>query len=113
MALFPPTVLKLVSKTTASAVLAWGVAPGAQTYNVYRDNVKIASGLTALTYTDSAVSANKRYRYNVSGVVGGNETPRSNTLDIDIETSANLTMQVVYQEMPGEGGYPDVLWRWQ
>lgn len=111
--LFPPTNLTLVSKTTAQAVLAWGLAPQAATYNVYRDNVNIASGLTALTYTDSTVASNKRYRYAVTGVVAGNETAQSNAINVDIETSANLTFEAVFQEMPGEGGYPDVLWRWQ
>jgi hypothetical protein len=110
--LFPPTNLTLVSKTTAQAVLSWLLAPQASTYNVYRDNVQIASGVAALTYTDASVIANKRYAYDVAGVVGGVETPRSNRQNVDIETSANLNFQVVYQEMPGEGGYPDVLWRW-
>lgn len=109
-----PVNLTLVSKTTAQAVLGWS-APhtgAAATYKVYRDQVLIASGITVLTYTDSTVTANRRYRYTVSGVVAGVETPQSNAVHADIEPSANLTFQSVFQEMPGEGGYPDVLWRW-
>lgn len=112
--IYPPNTLKLVSKTTAQAVLSW-LTPStgaAASYRVYRDNALIASGITALTYTDSTVAANHRYRYTVTGIVGGIETAFSNAIHVDIEPSASLTFQAVFQEMPGEGGYPDVLWRW-
>lgn len=111
--LFPPTNLVLTSNTQAQAVLSWGVAAQAATYNVYRDNVKIASGITALTYTDATVIADRRYKYTISGVVAGVETPRSNAIDVNILTSPNLTFESVFQLQPGEGGYPDVLWKWQ
>lgn len=111
----PPTNLQLVSKTTASAVLSWGppVNGASVQYNVYRDRKLIAPGLTGvLTYTDSSVSANHRYQFAVTGVTAGVESAFSNFIDVDIEPSANLDFEVVFQEMPGEGGYPDVLWRW-
>lgn len=111
--LFPPTNLVLVSQTVASAVLAWNRAPQTSTYNVYRDNVKIASGIAVLTYTDATVSASKRYRYAVSATSGGIETAQSNYLNVDILRGNTLTFESVYQLQPGEGGYPDVLWRWQ
>lgn len=110
---FPPTNLTLVSQTLASVVLRWGVAPQAATYNVYRDGKPIASGITALTYTDATVSSNKRYLYVVTGVVSGTETPQSNRLTVDVLAGTTLTFQSVFQEQPGEGGYPDILWRWQ
>lgn len=111
--IFPPTNLTLVSQTTASAVLAWNRAPQTSTYNVYRDNVKIASGIAALTYTDSTVVSNKRYRYAVSATSGGVETAQSNYLNVDILAGNTLTFEAVFQEQPGEGGHPDVAWRWQ
>jgi hypothetical protein len=109
---FPPTNLTLVSKTLASVVLSWGLAPQATSYNVYRDGKQIASGIIALTYTDS-VASNKRYAYRVAGVVGGIETPYSDFLNVDIEQGNTLTFESVYQLQPGEGGYPDIQWRWQ
>lgn len=111
--LFPPTNLIEVSQTTVSVTLAWSRAPQTSTYNVYRDNIKIASGIAALTYTDLTVVANKRYRYAVSATSASVETAQTNYLNVDILAGANLTMEVVFQEQPGEGGYPDVAWRWQ
>lgn len=110
---FPPTNLVLVSNTLASAVLAWGKAPQATTYNVYRDAKQIATGIVALTYTDSAVRSDRRYAYRVSAMVGGVETAYSNLLNVDILQGTVLTFESVYQLQPGEGGYPDVQWRWQ
>lgn len=110
---FPPTNLTLVSQTTAQAVLSWGVSPQATSYNVYRDNVRIASGVTGLTYTDSTVKSDKRYAYVVTGVLAAVESPQSNRLVVDIYQGTTLTFESVFQEQPGYGGYPDILWRWQ
>ncbi|SRR6266403_3805235 len=109
---FPPTNLALVSSTLATAVLGWGAAPQAASYNVYRDGKQIASGILVLTYTDSTVKS-RRYAYRVSAMVGGVETPYSNQLDVDILQGTTLTFESVYERQPGEGGYPDILWRWQ
>jgi hypothetical protein len=110
-----PQNLKLVSKTTAQVVLAWTDPPtgSASPYSVYRGNLQIASGIEALTYTDLTVTANRRYRYTITGFVHGVETPFSDAIDVNVEPSASLTFQAVFQEMPGEGGYPDIMWRWQ
>jgi hypothetical protein len=111
--LFPPTNLTLVSNTLATATLSWGKAPQATSYNVYRDNKPLASGVSALTYTDSTIKSNHRYAYRVSAMVGGVETSYSNLLNVDILQGTTLTFESVYQLQPGEGGYPDVQWRWQ
>lgn len=111
--IFPPTNLVLVSNTLATAVLAWGKAPQATSYNVYRDRKQIASGILVLTYTDATVKSDRRYAYRVSAIVGGNETAYSNQLDVDILQGTTLTFESVYERQPGEGGYPDILWRWQ
>lgn len=111
--LFPPTNLTLVSNTLATAVLGWGAAPQAASYNVYRDGKQIASGILVLIYTDSTVKSGHRYTYRVSGMVGGVETPYSDLLNVDILQGTTLTFESVYQLQPGEGGYPDIQWRWQ
>lgn len=110
--LFPPSNLTLVSNTLATAVLSWVKAPQATSYNVYRDGKQIASGILVLTYTDATVKS-RRYAYRVSGMVGGIETSYSNQLDVNILQGNTLTFESVYQLQPGEGGYPDILWRWQ
>jgi hypothetical protein len=51
--------LSLTTDCTATGsrnVLTWTVSSNATAYDVFRTGVKIASGLTALTYTDSACS---------------------------------------------------------
>lgn len=109
---FPPTNLILVSNTLSSATMSWGAAPQAASYNLYRDNKQIANSIVGLTYTDSVVG-NRRYAYRVSAMVGGVETAYSNELDVNIPPGNTLTFESVFQEQPGEGGYPDILWRWQ
>lgn len=62
--------------------LTWKAGEGAATYNVYRGtapngegSTPLATGLTALTYTDGSVKAGVKYYYKVAGVnttgVGG------------------------------------------
>lgn len=45
----------------------------AKTYSVYRDNVKIAEGLTEKQYTDSPLQPDTEYKYKVSVTEGGQE----------------------------------------
>lgn len=113
MALFPPTNLTLGSVSAAGVVLNWGLAPQASSYNLYRDQKKIATGIAGLTFTDATVKSNTRYAYRVSATVGAAETPQSNKVDADVLFGTTLTFESAFQEMPGEGGYPDILWRWQ
>lgn len=114
MALFGPSNLAVDSQSLVNCVLSWSPAPQAQSYKVYRDRNVIASGIiTPLTFTDSSIVAGRRYTYAVTALVGGLETPGTADLRVDISPAANLTFEVVFQEQPGEGGYPDVLWRWK
>lgn len=117
MALPGPTNLVLVSQSLASAVLAWSpvprASPAAFSYNVYRDMKILASGIALLTYTDSTVRAGHHYTYRVTALLGGVETIGTDQLRVDILQGNSLTFESVFQEQPGEGGYPDILWRWQ
>jgi hypothetical protein len=75
---------------TNSIELSWerNTDPGFQGYNVYRavdsgDFQKIASLIVAPAYSDRAVEAGKRYRYQVSSVgTNGLESARSSPVEI-------------------------------
>jgi fibronectin type 3 domain-containing protein len=80
-----------------SVVLTWTDPETGVTFNVYRGTVAgvcsgtptpYISGVTALTYTDTAVVSGTTYFYNVSAVKGGIEGPCSNAeAQITVPTS--------------------------
>lgn len=52
------------------------------TYNVYRNGSKIRDGLTATTFTDSGLTPNTNYSYQVSAVNEAGESPLSAALAV-------------------------------
>ncbi|MGV2787611.1 hypothetical protein GNF98_18340, partial [Clostridium perfringens] len=52
------------------------------TYNVYRGGAKIKEGLTGTTFTDSGLTPNSEYTYQVSAVSESGESPLSDPLKI-------------------------------
>jgi hypothetical protein len=53
-------------------------------YDVYRDGVKIATGLTGTSYNDTNIVTRQVYNYTVKNyVVAGNESTNSNTARIN------------------------------
>ena len=78
-----PQNLTVTSVTASTVGLSW-TAPvgGANTYNVYRNGVKVAaiSGGSALSQTDTGLSPNTIYTYWVTGVNGFGEGSNSNTV---------------------------------
>lgn len=52
------------------------------TYNVYRDGAKIKEGLTATTYTDTGLTPNKTYSYQVSAQNAKGESALSEPLEV-------------------------------
>ncbi len=68
----------------ASVTLTWTASTGAATYNVYRGTATggeaataIATGITATTYTDSALTNGTRYYYKVAAVNTAGTSPQS------------------------------------
>ncbi len=55
-------------------------------YKVYRDNAEIGE-TTATDFTDAEAKSGKSYKYNVTVVADGVESPKSNTATVDYATS--------------------------
>lgn len=84
-------------------------------YYVWRDDVLLTPvPVVGHTYIDSTVIADRHYLYAVAAAdtsfAAGPQTP---TLRADVLQAPNLTFESTYQIQPGEGGYPDIRWRWQ
>lgn len=84
-------------------------------YYVWRDDVLITPlPVAGPTYIDSTVIADRHYLYAVAAVdTSFSAGPQTPTLRADVLQAPNLTFESVYQIQPGEGGYPDIRWRWQ
>ena len=92
---------------TAVATNHWSPAPGL-TYTLYRDDgatvESVATALTTRSHTDTDVTLNSTYSYQVAAVVKGGETVRSgrvsvvagasNQPPVPMETLADLTLRV-------------------
>jgi len=55
------------------------------TYNVYRDGVKIAEGITDSTYTDEGLTPDTTYEYQVSAVSEYGESELSEKISVTTE----------------------------
>lgn len=84
-------------------------------YYVWRDNVLITPlPIVGPTYIDVNVVADRHYLYAVAAVdTSFSAGPQTLTLRAEVLQAPNLTFEATYQIQPGEGGYPDILWRWQ
>lgn len=101
----------------SSVALAWTAIASSLVigYYVWRDGVLLTPlPVTGGTYIDTAVIAGHRYAYAVSAVDSShNYGPQTPTLQADVLQGTALTFESVYERQPGEGGHPDILWRWQ
>lgn len=81
-----PTGLAKTSATSSSVSLAWNASTdtggsGLKGYKLYRNNVFIATILSALSYTDSGLSASTTYSYQISAIDNANnESAKSSAL---------------------------------
>ncbi|MGG4011420.1 hypothetical protein ABEV67_04345 [Bacillus smithii] len=66
--------------------MSWDAVDGA-TYNVYRNNTVIASGVTETTYHDTGLTGGTTYSYAVTAVIDGVESPKSETLELTTTVS--------------------------
>ncbi|MBI5770843.1 MAG: hypothetical protein HZA93_23905 [Verrucomicrobia bacterium] len=74
-ALSAPTGISATDNTDMDKVtVTWSAVARADSYNVYRNGVLLASDVTALTYDDTTGTVNVGYAYNVKAVVTGVET---------------------------------------
>ena len=76
----------LTGTSTASSVsLSWSAASGAASYNVYRNGMKVGTP-TGTSYTDSGLTANTAYSYQVSGSNSAGEGAKSGSISVTTKT---------------------------
>jgi len=97
----PPAGLAVGSTTASSITLSWNAASGATGYNVYRNNNKVnATPLTAMSYTDSGLTAATSYSYQVSATGnGGVESARSSAVTGTTTSSCTATTASNYNHV--------------
>lgn len=76
-----PTLTANVSEGVAT--LTWNAIAEATTYNVYKDNMKIAEGITQTTFNDNNLSFGIDYDYYVRAVASGIKSNPSNTVTVN------------------------------
>lgn len=59
-----------VTASGSSLVLSWDAIAGADAYDIYRDNVKIETGFTQNSFTDTDIASGSYYEYYVRAVNG-------------------------------------------
>lgn len=67
-----------VTASGSSLVLSWDAVAGADAYDIYRDNVKIETGFTQNSYTDTDIASGSYYEYYVRAVNGETRSNPSN-----------------------------------
>ncbi|MBI5770849.1 MAG: hypothetical protein HZA93_23935 [Verrucomicrobia bacterium] len=61
--------------------VSWSAATGAASYEVWRDGTQLATGLTGLSYTDSSVTVNVTYSYQIKAVHSASNVSNLSTAD--------------------------------
>jgi hypothetical protein len=84
----PPTGLVATASGPYQVDLSWSSTSGAVSYNIYRDNIVIAS-TTDIFYSDSGLAPGTVYTYNVSALDGSG-----------IESGKSSSVQVTTQSLP-------------
>lgn len=74
------------------------------TYNVYRDGVKVASGLTEKTYTDTDLTPNTAYTYQVSAENRVGESDLSESVEVTTLPISVTGVSVSPQTSTAEAG---------
>ena len=84
--------LTATPQSTSSIALSWTASSGATSYDVYRATLKIATGLTTSSFTDTGLNSNQEYCYSIVAV---------NTAGM---TESNVVCATTQSENAGGGG---------
>lgn len=87
----PPTNLSATIEGNYNIQLTWDDVSPATSYNVYRDNIIIARGITDRFFSDYNLDPGN-YLYSVSTNYGGVESPKSNAISITISGPLTLSL---------------------
>ncbi|HZG76467.1 MAG TPA: S-layer homology domain-containing protein, partial [Paenibacillus sp.] len=91
-----PIQLRAEEVTETGTVLVWNPVngPGTVTYNVYRDGVLVAQNVTEPTYEDTGLVGGKTYAYEVTAENFAGESPKSNTVEVSIQTLEEINEDI-------------------
>ncbi len=62
--------LTATAKSSSRIDLSWTIAPGADSYTIYRDGDSIASGITTTSYSDTDLNPETTYSYEIKAIRG-------------------------------------------
>ena len=83
-----PTNLTATAQSSSSIALSWDAVDGVDGYNVYRGSLKIATSITATTFTETGLESSTTYCYTVKSVKDGVESVASNKECAETEPEA-------------------------
>ncbi len=83
-----PSEISTITKITpgsSEVILEWDMVLNADTYNIYRDGIQLATGIQETTYTDTTVTNGQSYTYQISAVNDGGEGNKSPSVSVAAE----------------------------
>ncbi len=95
--------LSATATSSSEISLTWNSVPGATSYNVYKDDEQIATGLTETTLNVEGLEAETEYCFTVTAVNTAGESAKSGEECVTTESVAPVTQTVVI----GEGDQTD------
>ena len=74
---FVAPTLTATAKSSSRIDLSWTIAPGADSYTIYRNDSEIATGLTATSYSDTDLNPETTYSYEIEAIRGSESVKSS------------------------------------
>ncbi|MFB0921453.1 MAG: fibronectin type III domain-containing protein, partial [Oscillospiraceae bacterium] len=93
-----PSTVTVTADTDTQATVTWSAADGAVSYDVYENDVKVASATAALTLTRNGLTPNTAYKYEVVSKNAGGDSPKSTAVTkYTLATLPQITSAATYQ----------------
>ena len=101
----PQNLLGSYSIEDKSVTLTWDAVDNAESYNVYRDDEKIANVDTS-AYTDEGLEYSYNYKYEVTAVCDTNESlPSDSVIEIIPDPAIDTSVQTIVFDERAQNGY--------